>query len=159
MMVLSRSRREEQGSAISFERERRPLTSNAKKSAVVELRLDRPRMDALSVPCGELFFNRHEVHTFGSSHLSPNPPMLCIIVSLHILKLKHFRQKTHVASSNTTTRLSFTNALARLSNDLSPTDKFAPSLSIIVSKLNFPVSGVDSVAGETRYERRRASQR
>lgn len=41
---------------------------------------------------------------------------------------------TNVASSSTTTLQSFTSARARLSRDLSPTLRFAPSLSMVLSR-------------------------
>lgn len=73
---------------------------------------------------------------------------------------------TDVASSSTTTLLSFTSARARLSRDLSPTLRFAPSLSMTLSRLwlSFvpvvPSLEVDSFLGvleSTRHDRCSAS--
>ena len=84
---------------------------DANECAIVEFNLDR----VLDLAVG-FEVNRCAVNTCQTA------PSLCT-------------SKTHVASSSTMTLLSLTNARAKLSNERSPTLKFAPSLSMAVSRV------------------------
>ena len=63
--------------------------------------------------------------------------MHCVVIILHVSgrNIQHHMNRTYVASSRMTTLQSFTSARPRLSNERSPTLRFAPSLSITVSNV------------------------
>lgn len=87
MIVRNRSGESERKSVTHTETEGIPLTSNAEKSAIVELRLDGPEREHIQQSTPGNSYTQHQRHTSGSSRLSPNLPMLCTLVSQQVLKL------------------------------------------------------------------------